>query len=285
MSTITPTYTPVPTTTPTPTPEPEIVLEEPLEVSAGGFSFQPIKGYDTEIDGAGVGIYDQVGTIIISVYGVTTYSGNQSHEEIIDEFLVEIEERGSGEFQKGKPYPIIIDDIEGTAFDITGTLFDTEIRGQTVLVMPSENQFLCGLAIANLSVEDTKWEEEGEEVFSMLLGSIEFFEAKEHTGSACRVSADDTYGYSKDNPIKVGGDWFDGPARERAYLDSLSGPNGETVSYERIGSIPHGDTILDEYAVTYNGTTVTLYLDEYAFEELLAPTGLVCWTEIPLSAP
>ena len=42
--------------------------------------------------------------------------------------------------------------------------------------------------------------------------------------SDCPVSADDTYGYEEGNPIRVGGDFFNGAAREREYLDTLRGP-------------------------------------------------------------
>lgn len=104
--------------------------------------------------------------------------------------------------------------------------------------------------------------------------------------SACVVSTDSTYGYSPDNPIRVGGDAFGGPPRERAYLDSLSGPNGEAISYYREGSIYYVDTILDIYHVSYDGSnSVVLYIDEYSYQELMAPVGFVCWTPIPLSAP
>ncbi|MFQ5615485.1 MAG: hypothetical protein ACE5GO_03385, partial [Anaerolineales bacterium] len=265
--------------------EPTLELGEVQEVPTGGFSFQPIKGYDTEVDGAGLGIFDQEGTIIISVFGVTTYEGNQTHEEIIDEFLGELEERGAGEFEKGETYTITVGEVDGTAFDLAETMFDSPLEGQTILVMPSENQFLYGLAIANTGVDKEKWEKEGSKVFAALLASIEFIESQDFDGSACAVTSDSTYGYSMDNPVKVGGDWLDGPPRERAYLDSLSGPNGETVNYERAGSLNHGDTILDEYTVSYAGKSFTLYLDQYSYEELMAPVDFVCWTPIPLSAP
>jgi hypothetical protein len=280
-----PTNTPKPTNTLTPTPESKLELGERLEVIPGGFSFQPIQGYDNDVDGAGLGVFDQDGMIIISIYGVTTYSGEQTYEEIIDEFLAEIEARGAGKFEKGEAYSITVDKIEGIAFDLTGTMFESPLEGQTILVMPKETQFLYGLAIANVGIDKDKWEKEGSRIFETLLETIKFIDMQDFEGSACLVSTDNTYGYTKDNPIKVGGDWFDGPARERAYLDALSGPNGEIVSYERNGSLNYGDTILDEYTVRYAEETVILYLDEYTYEELMAPVGFTCWVPIPLSSP
>ena len=283
--TLTPTATPEPTSTFTPTPEPPLELGDIQEVAAGGFSFQPIKGYEISIERTGVGLFDQNGTIILSIYGETNYDGTQTNEDLVDEFLGALEERGVAEFEKGEAYPITVGYVEGSAYDLTGRMMDKPIEGQAVLVMPSDHQFLYGLAIANLSEAEDKWQE-GSLLFSTLLETIQFIEAQELGESACGVSTDETYGYSKDNPIEVGGDWLEGPARERTYLNSLSGPDGEVVHYERSSSIDYGDTILDIFLVTYTGARpATLYLDEYNYAELMAPVGFICWTPIPLSAP
>ncbi len=102
---------------------------------------------------------------------------------------------------------------------------------------------------------------------------------------ACIISTDDTYGYTQENPIKVGGDAFDGPPRERAFLDNLLGPNGETISYERTGSLAFGNTILDAFEITGLNKEVILYIDEYAFTEPHAPVGFTCLSAFPLTAP
>lgn len=101
------------------------------------------------------------------------------------------------------------------------------------------------------------------------------------SGSA-EMNADSTYGYSEKNPIKVGGE-RNGPANERKFLNSLSGPNGEIVKYNRTGSCCHFETrnssfgmgMLDIFKVTYEGKkdTVTLYLNMYDEAELKAPVG------------
>jgi hypothetical protein len=104
-------------------------------------------------------------------------------------------------------------------------------------------------------------------------------------GVACPISSDSTYGYSEENPIKVGGGAFEGPSREEAYLDNLRGPNGEGLTYERTRSLESGDTILDEYHVAGPGVDEVLYLDEYDFSELQAPAGFTCLGPFPLAAP
>lgn len=95
-------------------------------------------------------------------------------------------------------------------------------------------------------------------------------------------TSDATYGYTEKNSIKVGGDQS-GPANQRQYLNSLTGPNGEAVSYVRAGSCCHfasrksamGFGMLDKYLVTYEGKkdTVTLYLNMYEKAPLKTPLG------------
>lgn len=59
------------------------------------------------------------------------------------------------------------------------------------------------------------------------------------------------------------------------------------ITYEREGSLPFDDTILDAYIVTYAGIDepARLYLDEYSFEELFAPVGFNCDSPFALKAP
>jgi hypothetical protein len=91
--------------------------------------------------------------------------------------------------------------------------------------------------------------------------------------------AKDDYGYSEKNPIKTGG----GPQGERAFLNRLAGPNGESVRYNRLGSCcsfstpnsPMGGGLLDRYEVLIEGQSQTkiLYLNMYDFEKPKIPKG------------
>ena len=102
--------------------------------------------------------------------------------------------------------------------------------------------------------------------------------------SSSSPSTDSTYGLTEKNPIKVGGG-EGGPISERKYLNSLSGPNGETVTFDRIGSCcffkskssPMGGGLLDKYSVTYKGKkdAVVLYLNMYEKGKLMAPVGFM----------
>lgn len=99
------------------------------------------------------------------------------------------------------------------------------------------------------------------------------------------ISTDDSYGYSADNAVEVGGvKDSEGPMNERRYLNALTGPNGEEISYYRAGSCcpvpsensPYGDSaILDKYRVSWEGSkdTVTIYINMYDSSPLKAPKG------------
>ena len=99
--------------------------------------------------------------------------------------------------------------------------------------------------------------------------------------SKCQIATDATYGFSADAPVKIGGDFVQGPARQRQYLSALRGPNGEGLHVVRRGSTmaPDKQTILDLYEVTYPGlaSPLRLYLDQYHEESALkAPNGFTC---------
>lgn len=98
------------------------------------------------------------------------------------------------------------------------------------------------------------------------------------------INDDPRYGYSQVNPIKVGGAMKgEGPAREREYLNSLTGMNGEPVSFFRLGSCCPFETdnsgmgmgMLDRYSVTYEGKedSVVLYINMYDEDVQYAPEG------------
>ena len=102
-------------------------------------------------------------------------------------------------------------------------------------------------------------------------------EAPQTGDAVCPISDDETYGFLASNPVMVGGEAVGGPARARAYLDNLRGPGGEPILYERAGSIPADGTFLDLYSLTYpGGEPLGIHIDQYFFENLRAPLGLIC---------
>jgi hypothetical protein len=97
--------------------------------------------------------------------------------------------------------------------------------------------------------------------------------------SKCEIASEAAYGQTAGDPIKTGGGFAEGPARERQYLAALRGPAGQSLRIVRRGSTMAPDkTILDLYEITYEGLAapIRLYLDEYHDGSLKAPQGLVC---------
>ena len=98
------------------------------------------------------------------------------------------------------------------------------------------------------------------------------------------VSTDPTYGFTKANPIKVGGaPDRTGSRNEQMYLHALRGPEGQPIRFERTGSCCQFETpngiggggMLDIYEVAYEGLKrpLELYINMYDHEAPKAPVG------------
>ena len=285
--TLAPTSTATPEPTSTPTVEPTLALGEITKVKEGGYSFRQPLDYKIQIQGPQVLLADDEKKIFLSVVGVTSNSQYQSPDEIVNVYVERLFQKFGDEFEKGDSNTIKIGGIEGQAYEITGTFNGSPVVGQAVAVMPGEDLYLFGFGLAYTDQDEKQWEGVGSKVFDAVLNSITFLPPEEiiYTTGSCVVSTDKTFGYTQENPIKVGGDAFDGPPRERAYLDNLLGPNGENILYWRTSSLPFGDTILDIFEVSFADKTVTLYVDEYAFTEPQAPVGFTCQSAFPLEKP
>ncbi len=281
--TFTPTFTP--TLLPTPTPVPTATATPTLKavkVEADGFSLQIPTALGFEVTNKILGVYDQEETFLAS-FMRAPYDGNSnSLEDVIDNYFKAIEERGAT-FTRTEATPVTIGGVRGVSVEVTGILSDRAVEGRAVAVEPVEDSVFFAIGVSNLNSGPDVWDATGSFYFEAMLNSVEFVEVQNRGG--CSISEDKTYGYTEENPVRVGGDFLEGPARERAYLDNLLGPNGEILSYERNGSFTSGDTILDEYHITGPDIDVVLYLDEYRYEPLQAPYGFTCVGEFRLSAP
>jgi hypothetical protein len=98
------------------------------------------------------------------------------------------------------------------------------------------------------------------------------------------LAADNSYGYSAENPINIGGeDLMTGPYLQRLFLNSIAGPEGQPIKYMRIGSCCsfesdkgiNGIGLLDKYQITWEGqkAPIILYLNMYDTGAVLAPVG------------
>jgi hypothetical protein len=285
------TRTPIPSRTPrptrTPTQKPTLALDKYKVLKRGGFAFQyqPPNGYKMTVRDAQVDILDKTGTIVISIMGVTSTSDVESPEAMMGITLAAFTKANGQRAEIKKSYFITIDGAQGLAVDFVGALNGMPIQGQVVIAVIARNQYLFGLGFGMTSFNINRWAGEGFRVFNALINSIRFIPPDRVAtpgGGTCKISTDETYGYTQENPIKVGGGALGGPPREEAYLDNLLGPNGEKLTYERQGSLSFGDTILDIYQMSGLKEPVTLYVDEYSFTEPLAPVGFTCLGAFPL---
>ena len=100
------------------------------------------------------------------------------------------------------------------------------------------------------------------------------------------ISVDSRYGYTKENPILVG-PISRGSGRDSLFLNSLRGPNGEPVEYERVGTccafktanspMGTGEGLVDIYRVRVDGSNVVRYLfvNFYDPGKVKIPVGFV----------
>lgn len=274
------TFTPIPTATEKPTSIPEIDFGDMTQlVVLNGYTIGVPILYEYQINNNIIIISDETGTFTISFSG-EEYDGVTPLAQIIEVYLQSLEKR-DGQFERGQPEDIMVDGEKGIAIHIIGQLGNVPLEGTAVAVSPNSDFVLFGLSTSTISVNKDLWKDEHKSLFEAFLETVKFVDT---TGS-CIISSDNTYGYTEENPIKVGGDFINGPSRERAYLDNLLGPNGEMLSYERQGSLMRGDVILDAYQVTGSGINETLYIDMYDFEGPQAPIGFTCKGEFPLTTP
>lgn len=93
------------------------------------------------------------------------------------------------------------------------------------------------------------------------------------------VSTDKLYGRKKKTNVKVGS-----VRNEYAYVSQLTGPNGEELEVNRLGSCcdvkaplaPFGKAPLDRWEIKYEGLDepIILYLNGYDYEQPKCPLGL-----------
>lgn len=298
----TPTETPTPTptatatATPTPTAVPTIALGD-VETSQMGFSYQPPTTYLMDDQGEQV-FFQSTDGLVIGSLTLIDDDFTDPLDDILVEFITALADSMSGTLGVGESVPYMVDGVEGAAAEIFGILFNDAVSGRAVAVVLPDGRLFFAFAMIKITGNEEVWLNEGQAAFDALLNSVTFAEAAAvpppsaptatpatTSNSACPVSTDPSYGYTQGNAIRVGGDVFGGPARARAYLDNLRGPNGETTSYERVGSVPHEATILDAYTISGLAQTVTLYVDQYSYETLRAPVGFTCSNPFPIGAP
>jgi hypothetical protein len=267
-----------------------VQLGERHVMTAAGFSYKPIAGYGLFETDKNVLMYSPDANTAIGLWGLLVYEdmyfGIPSDEEMIDILLMDFEEMEWGEFERGESYSVSVDLKQGNAFEFSRKSEGEPVEGVVYLIRPSKNQMFIGIFFIKTNAnQDSK--NRGEEAFNAVIRQVRIFEINYADSSSCPVSIDESYGYSSENPIKVGGGPIAGPRNRVYYLDSLIGKNGEKIHYSKLGPEMRGEILLDKYEVWHDGMegTVALYLDKTNHAELMAPVGFVCWRSIPSDLP
>src|SRR5215467_12749228 len=99
----------------------------------------------------------------------------------------------------------------------------------------------------------------------------------------CTVSTDPDYGHVKEKPIQLGGGPAYADSRFARMIGALRGPQGQTLKVGNsrgslFASAAYWDepTILDDYSVSYDDKTISLFVDSYHFSLPKAPAGFTC---------
>jgi hypothetical protein len=103
--------------------------------------------------------------------------------------------------------------------------------------------------------------------------------------NACPTATAADYGFSENNPIRVGGEQLSGQPRAEAYLRNLMHVDGQRLAFERQGYILKDGATLDYFAVQAGEAEHRLYFDYYSYQAPLAPMGFVCIASVPFQNP
>lgn len=182
-STSTPAVTDPPILTPTSTSSTpiSITLGELQSIDEGGFSFQPLLGFDSRSNEGQVTLFNQNGDIVFSLTGVQVRSYGQL-VQVFSSFLSQVGESFE-EFTTEENFPITIDDSPGIGVNIHGMLVDEPVNGQVVVVAPNESQLFFAIALTTGNSDEQTWISTGKPLFDALLNSVEFFPIPESSGS------------------------------------------------------------------------------------------------------
>lgn len=283
--------TSAPTLTPTALPATYLSSGAEEQVPQGYFTFAPVTLWDAsglplsvQIQGEQVALSNSEETLFFNLANEPARD-TASSQDCLSKILHNMDGTVDN-FTASEPRSAPEPRGESLTVDITGSIFTQPSVGRLV-VSYADDYCFSGLGLATSSDSQTLWAEYGEGILDAMLGTVFFYDPAMLT--SCKLSPDETYGFSPSNPIGVGNtNLYDGREREEAYLLTLRGPAYEEVFFTR--QVPFFNdlgVIVDPYLVEYDGipASVTLYFDMYFYNSPMAPVGFTCEAAFPLSAP
>ena len=99
-------------------------------------------------------------------------------------------------------------------------------------------------------------------------------------------STDPNYAFSEKSPVGIGGGFESGSDRTYKYLNSLRAPNGQPITYSRVGTCCpfksanspfDGEALLEVYELSIPGVAAgkRIYFNWYDTGAVLIPAGLI----------
>ena len=276
----------VPDETATPTAEATATAEaspttDPAQAQqfswSGGYSFWPPPSYEMQTNGGQTLFTGPEG--VLALAGGPEQNSSRPPEQAMAEALAAINGSMGASLQTGAPFPVTVGGAPGIGADLSGATPQGAMLGRLVTVRPNTGQLFYAFGVSPSEL----WTARDAARFQRLLRDVGFFPLGSQFG--CPRSLDPTYGFSPDNPIRIGGG-EGAPAREAAYLGALVAANGQAVPFQPAGSQPHGDRTLNVYTIPgAEGAAGLLYFDPSVYESLFAPVGFGCVGAIPVGAP
>lgn len=270
----TPTETPTPTSTATATPD----AAQTQQFSwSGGYSFWPPVGYEMSTNGGQTLFTSPEG--VLALAGGPEQNSSRPPEQAMAEALAAINGSMGASLQTGSPFPVTVGGAPGIGADLSGSTPQGAMLGRLVTVRPNEGQLFYAFGVSPAQL----WTARDATRFQRMLNNVGFFPLGSQFG--CPRSLDPTYGFSPDNPIRIGGGAA-APEREAAYLRALVAANGQAIPFQPVGSQTHGDRTLNVYTIPgAPAGQAALYFDPNVYEPLFAPVGFGCIGAIPVGAP
>ena len=251
-------------------------------VGMGGFAFETVPGYLVEINVTQASVSDQSGRILITMTGSTTQQP-EPNEAVLAEFL-DVMSANFMDLIISEPAPILIQGDEGLTVEIKGNLSNKIYSGRVVSVLPAANHQFLAQAIGLQNGGTDFWLSPGDPDFKSVLASIQFFEP---TDSACMIAAEDDYGYTPENPVRVGSTPEGDSQRAAAFLSNLRGQNFEPAAYRLLHSQDSNQGTLQVYEIDRpeSESPVLVYLDVENYQYPQAPQGFKCPQPFNLPPP
>lgn len=283
--TATPTQVP-PTAAPTLAPTAtlatiEVTLGPVINVS-NQFVINEVDGYVYRVTASRVEMVSMDGEVLF-IIGILPGTPDDNSERLIDALQDSL-----GQFDLGEAGSAPMAQQQGVYQPFTSAKSGVNFDGAYALLPLDDGREFFALG-AGRNNSANAWLAGGQQAFRAALASANL-EVDPSLTLHCSVSPAAAYGLSAQQPIKVGGATlgelnFNATGRVRAYFNTLRGPEGEFIGYERLGSEDTGESIVDAYYVETLSSTTTLYVDMYNYEPLFAPQGFMCEGDFPIGAP